>query len=253
MLHEITWEDFDAFAKSGGVIVLPVGSTEQHGPHLPLGSDTIIATEIAKDLAKGRQDVMVAPSIAWGFKPQPGSSGGQDFPGTLSLDGNTLSLLVRDFVSESLRHRIKKIIILDGHYENSLFLNEGIDLALRDRDYPSNVKVLIVRWFELLSQAEFEKIFPGFEGVALEHAANMETALMLHFRPELVKKEKILHGDRAEKVVPYTVLPPYKELIPKTGVLTVIKRTPTAQQGSEMASLLRQRLEKILKSEFDLS
>jgi creatinine amidohydrolase len=252
MMHEITWEDFDVFAKRNGVIILPVGSTEQHGPHLPLGSDTIITTEVAKDLANGRRDVMVAPSISWGFKPQPGSSGGQDFPGTLSLDGNTLSQLVRDFVRESLRHKIKKIIVLDGHYENSLFLNEGVDLALRDRGYPSNVKVLIVRWFDLLTQGEYEKIFPGFEGVALEHAANMETALIMHFRPELVKERKILRGDRAHKVVAYTVLPPYKELIPRTGVLTEIKQTPRAQQGNELANLLKQKLKQVLKSEFAL-
>jgi creatinine amidohydrolase len=252
MLHELTWEDFGELAKRGCVIIVPVGSTEQHGPHLPLGSDTIIATEIAKDLAHERNDVVVAPPIPWGFKPQPGSSGGQDFPGTLSLDSNTLTSIVRDIVRESLRHKIKKVIILDGHYENSLFLNEGVDLALRDRGYPSNVKVLIVRWFELISQSEFEKIFPGFEGVALEHAANMETALLMRFRPDLVKKEKIGHGDRAEKVVPFTVLPPYKTLIPKTGVLTEIKGTPTMQQGNEIANLLKQRLTKILKSEFAL-
>lgn len=253
LMHEVTWEDFGAFVNRGGVLILPVGATEQHGPHLPLGSDTILATEIAKDFMKDRfEDIMLAPTIPWGFKPQPGSSGGQDFPGTLSLDGNTLSLLVRDFVREALRHKVRKMIVFDGHFENSLFLNEGVDLALRDYGYPSGVKILIVRWFELLGQDEYEKIFPGFEGAALEHAANMETALMMYLRPELVKKERIGSGDSADRVVPYTVLPPDKDLIPRTGVLTRIRRTPTEQQGSEMVGLLKQKLNSILKSEFSL-
>jgi creatinine amidohydrolase len=178
-MQEVTWEDFESFVRRNGVVVVPVGSTEQHGPHLPLGVDAIVPFEISKSLAE-KMDVMVAPPITWGFKPQPGSSGGEDFPGTCSLDGATITALVRDFTRELIRHKVKKIIILDGHYENSLFLNEGAELALRDSSRPSGVKLVIVRWFELVQPEEYNSIFPNFEGVSLEHAANLETALMLY-------------------------------------------------------------------------
>lgn len=246
-MHEITWEDFRSFAGRGGVLVLPVGSTEQHGPHLPLGVDTIIPLEIAKRLAE-KSDVVIAPPIAWGYKPQTGSSGGTGFPGTCSLDATTLIALVRDLLREFIRHGIRKVILLDSHYENALFLSEGVDLALRDSGPPPNTKVVIVRWFDLVKAEEFDKVFPDFEGVALEHAANLETAMMLYLRPELVKREKI-HGDKAERYPPYLVLPPTEDLIPKTGVLTNIKRVD-ASQGEELTRIVIDRLLELISTEF---
>jgi len=245
-MQEVTWEDFEAFVKRDGVVIVPVGSTEQHGPHLPLGVDAIIPFELSKRLAE-KIEVMVAPAIPWGFKPQPGSSGGSGFPGTCSLDGATLVAVVRDFLRELIRHKVKKIIVLDGHYENSLFLNEGVDLALRDNGYPSGVKIVVARWFELVRAEEFSSIFPGFEGVALEHAANMETVMMLYFRPELVKQK--IRGDRAQRNPPYVVLPPTQDLIPKTGVLTDIKPV-TAQQGEKIAEIVVERLIGLISKEF---
>jgi creatinine amidohydrolase len=246
-MHEITWEDFQSFSKGDGILILPVGSTEQHGPHLPLGVDTIIPCEIAKRLAE-RTDVMVAPAIAWGYKPQPGSSGGTDFPGTCSLDATTLITLVRDLLRELLRHGIRRMILLDGHYENALFLSEAVSLALRDSGAPPNTKIVIVRWFDLVKAEEFDRIFPDFEGVALEHAANLETAMMLYLRPELVKREKI-HGDRAERYPPYLVLPPTEDLIPRTGVLTGIKRVDSLQ-GEELTNIVVDRLLELIGTEF---
>jgi len=246
-MQEVTWEDFEAFVKKSGVVIVPVGSTEQHGPHLPLGVDAIIPFELSKRLAE-KMDIMIAPSITWGFKPQPGSSGGGEFPGTCSLDGTTLIALLRDLLRELIRHKVKKIIVLDGHFENSLFLNEGVELALRDHGYPTGVKVVIARWFELVNTDEYNRIFPNFEGIALEHAANLETVMLLHFKPELVKKDKI-RGDRAQRSPPYTVLPPTQDLIPKTGVLTEIK-TVNAQQGEKIADIVVERLTDLIQKEF---
>jgi len=246
-MQEMTWEEFQAFVKRRGVLVIPVGSTEQHGLHLPLGVDAIVPYEIAKKLAE-KSDVVVAPQIAWGYKPQPGSSGGTDFPGTCSLDASTLIALVRDLIRDLIRHGVRKTIVLDGHYENSLFLNEGVDLALRDSGRPSNTKVVIARWYELIRSEEYQKIFPGFEGVALEHAANMETAMMLYLRPELVRKDKI-KGDSAQRYPPYVVLPPTEDLIPKTGSLTRIKNV-NAQQGERMTEIAVSRLLELIRTEF---
>ena len=246
-MQEMTWEDFREFVKRDGVLVIPVGSTEQHGPHLPLGVDAIVPYEIAMRLAE-KADVVVAPQIAWGYKPQPGSSGGTDFPGTCSLDGATLTGIVRDLLRDAIRHGVRKVIVLDGHYENGIFLCEGVDLALRDSGRPANVKVVVARWFDLIKPEEFNKIFPGFEGVALEHAANMETAMMLYFRPELVKMDKI-KGDSAERNPSYIVLPPTKDLIPKSGVLTKIK-TVNARQGEQMTQIAVSRLLDTIKTEF---
>ncbi|MGA2785355.1 MAG: creatininase [Candidatus Bathyarchaeia archaeon] len=247
-LHEMTWEEFESFVKKYGVVVIPVGSTEQHGPHLPLGTDTIVVSEIARKLAE-KIDIVVMPSVAWGYKPQPGSSGGALFPGTCSLDGATLIELVRDLLRELIRNKASKIILLDGHYENSLFLNEGVDLGLRDSGCPSDVKVVIARWFDLVKPEEYENIFSGFKGVGLEHAANLETALMLELRPELVNINKI-RSDKPERNPPYQVLPPTSNLIPKTGVLTEIG-TVSAHQGALIIQIIIERLINLIKQEFN--
>jgi creatinine amidohydrolase len=247
-LHEITWKEFESFVKKDGVIAIPIGSTEQHGPHLPLGTDTIVVSEIAKKLAE-KIDIVVMPPVTWGYKPQPGSSGGAHFPGTCSLDGTTLIGLVRDIIRELIRNKTRKIMLLDGHYENSLFLNEGVDLGLRDSGYPSNVKVVIARWFDLVKPEEYENMFPGFKGVALEHAANLETALMLELRPGLVKINEI-RGDKPERNPPYQVLPPTSDLIPRTGVLTEIG-TVTAHQGAQIIQIVIERLTNLIKKEFN--
>jgi creatinine amidohydrolase len=110
------------------------------------------------------------------------------------------------------------------------------------------VKVAVVRWFELVKGDEYNVIFPNFEGVALEHAANLETAMMLHFRPELVKKNKI-RGDRAQRNPPYVVLPPTRDLIPKSGVLTKIK-TVNAHQGKKITNIVVERLIDLIRKEF---
>ena len=246
-LHEMTWEEFESFIEKGGVVVIPIGSTEQHGPHLPLGTDTIVVSEIAKKLAE-KIKIVVTPPVTYGYKPQPGSSGGALFPGTCNLDGTTLIGLVRDIIRELIRNKTRKIILLDGHYENSLFLNEGVDLGLRDSGYPGNVKVVIARWFDLVKPEEYENIFSGFKGVALEHAANLETALMLELRPGLVKVNKI-RGDKPERTPPYQVLPPTSDLIPKTGVLTEIG-TVTAHQGAQVIQIIIERLTNLIKKEF---
>jgi len=77
----LTWEEY-ASAVSDGILILPVGATEQHSPHLPLGVDTIIPETIALTLAE-RVGALVAPVLPYGYKSQPSSGGGPLFPGTM--------------------------------------------------------------------------------------------------------------------------------------------------------------------------
>ena len=86
-MDHMTWPEFKE-AKTRPVIV-PIGSTEQHGQHLPIGTDAVLATRVAEDLAE-RIDGTVLPTLSYGYKSKPLSGGGPLFPGTIDMNGVTV-------------------------------------------------------------------------------------------------------------------------------------------------------------------
>ena len=132
LMNRLSWPEYRERTLQGGApVLLPVGATEQHGPHLPLGTDALLASAVAEGVAH-KVGGVVAPAFAYGFKSQPKCGGGQHFTGTTSLDAATLIATVRDTVREFHRHGVRKLIVVNGHYENQWFLIEGIDLAMRE-------------------------------------------------------------------------------------------------------------------------
>src|SRR5699024_5158573 len=168
--------------EQGAVVILPVGSTEQHAYHLPLGTDwyqalgkcSLIAEEI---------DGIVAPPLTYGYKSVQTSGGGQSFPGTTSLSAATLIALVQDILLETVRHGAKKIVVFDGHYENAMFLHEAIDLVMDH--VPEDVKIVKIVPGDMSEEVMEKLISHEMKSMALEHAGLLETSLMLHLKPEL--------------------------------------------------------------------
>ena len=87
LLNEISWYDYQDKIKNQHILIIPIGATEQHGPHLPLGVDAMLATAFSLALAKQINGV-VAPTLNYGYKSLPLSGGGPFFPGTIDLNGN---------------------------------------------------------------------------------------------------------------------------------------------------------------------
>jgi creatinine amidohydrolase len=208
-IADLPWTEYQRrVERDDPVVLLPIGSLEQHGPHSPLGSDEILTRLIAGEVAR-RVGGLVAPSIAYGCRSQPRTGGGWHFPATTSIEGNTLALLVRDILREFARHGIRKIAVLDTHYENEWFVIEGIEQALREmrRDGLNDVKIVKFRYFEFITPDILERVFPdGFPGWALEHGGVMTTSLHLYLTPELVDmSEAPAHG--VIEYPPYDVFP----------------------------------------------
>lgn len=214
-MGELTWEEYDQRIESGPVF-LPVGSTEQHGPHLPLNVDTVIAAELAERTAD-RVDGVVAPPLPYGFNSQGDSGGGPDFVGTTNLDGETLRRTTADLLAEFVGDGATHLVAINGHYENEYFLRAAIDDHLDDQAGT----VIIASWWDLLSADLREEIFEavdgGFPGWTTEHAGVIETSLMLYFRPDLVREDRI-ENDHADRTPPYIVKPAPEETVPDTGV-----------------------------------
>ena len=226
LMWEMTWPEVNRCIEEHTPIALIVGATEQHGPHLPLGTDVICPYEVLKRVA-GMVPLVLAPPITYGYKSRPLSGGGQGFVGTTSLSAATLIGLVRDIVGEFLRHGWTRIVVVQDHLENQNFVFEGIDLAVRDRGAGQSKIVLVEDWLAELSAAELEILFPeGFPGAAVEHASVLETSAMLALRPDLVRQELIADDAAAYRPEGYDLIPPPPEITTRSGVLS------RASQGS---------------------
>ena len=148
--------------------ILPIGAIEQHGPHLPLGTDWIVVQEIARRVAEKIGNCYLLPTI-----PYSNSQEHLDFIGTISLRPSTLANVVRDIVLSLYLHGIKKIVIVQGHGGNWIVKPTIRELNL---EYP-DLKV-IHAW--------------PMGGKPVEvHAGEAETSRLLYLREDLVRKDKL--------------------------------------------------------------
>lgn len=244
-MQEMTWQDFNE-KKKGSVVILPIGSTEQHGPMLPLSVDAIISTGIAEKIAK-KVNGIVAPCICYGYKSAPLSGGGPAFPGTIDLNGVTLMHLVEDVLEEFIRDDIKKIFIINGHFENEAFILEAMDLVSRRHE---DVTMIESSWWDQISEETMAKVFDEVEypGIELEHAGILETSLTLYFRPELCHMDRFVE-DGVEGLLGYSIYPPSKCEVTETGLLTTA-RTSTAEKGEMLAEDITEHYVNILEKRF---
>ena len=126
-LEEATWQEVDAFLKTGSEkfsskgVLLPTGSTEQHGPMGSIGTDTICATAIAEEAAK-RAGLYMAPPI--GYAPAPFN---MSFPGTISVTVSVFSALLTEFVLSLLKHGFDFVYILNGHGANVEVIDQLVE------------------------------------------------------------------------------------------------------------------------------
>ena len=243
LAQHLTWEEYREMVK--GVVILPIGSFEQHGPALPLNVDVIIPTSLAEGVAK-EIGAMVLPAITYGYKSQPTSGGGPLFPGTTSLDGETLIHLILDILRDTYRHGGRKFLLLNGHYENAAFATEAIDLFLREA---KDAHVVLLAWWDVVSTRLVDEIWAeaGFPGWDTEHAAIAETSLMLYYAPEEVRVDKIIN-DQSERTPKYAIFPPPADIVPKSGVLYKAKYA-SKEKGEKLARELISTITQIVKQE----
>src|ERR1700728_3117282 len=157
-MNQLSWPQYRRLVGAGKTpVFLPVGALEQHGPHLPLGTDALLASAIATGVA-AQVGGVVAPALSYGYKSQPKCGGGQHFCGTTSLDAATLIGQVRDTVREFVRHGVERLVLVNGHYENQWFLIEGIDLALRECCAP-HLSVMRLEYWDFCTEQTLAAIF----------------------------------------------------------------------------------------------
>jgi creatinine amidohydrolase len=230
-MAELSWPEYAAKLAAGAPVFLALGATEQHGPHLPLGVDVVLPTAVCERVARILGGI-VAPTIPYGYKSQPRSGGGQGFPGTTSLDAQTLALVLRDVIRDLGHDGVKRLVLVNGHYENAWPAVEGLDLAMRElrRDGIGDMVAIRLEYWDFVRRATLDRLFPeGFPGTELEHASLLETSMMLLLRPDLVEMDKV-PSDGPARFPTYDRTPVRPGFVPASGVLARAQGA-TAEQG----------------------
>ncbi|MGO1199697.1 MAG: creatininase family protein, partial [Dermabacteraceae bacterium] len=161
----------DWMARGGSTVIVPAGAFEQHGPHLPMGTDALLSATIAEAVA-ARMGAKVAEPFSYGYKSQQKSGGGDHLPGTISLDAAALIAQARCVIAGFLSQGVANVVVLNGHFENYQFLYEAADLALGDLRADgigggggSAPSVLLLSYWDYVSEGTLAEVYPdGFPG-----------------------------------------------------------------------------------------
>lgn len=178
-LAAATWPTIAEMMDSASVALLPIGSTEQHGPHLPTGTDHVIAKALAT-AASERTDAFRLPTLPIGV-----SGHHRHFPGTLWVDGPRFRQFVRNWSKNIAAHDIRKIIFVNAHGGNVEPLREV------GRDLHREEVAFATEW--MWNESIPDLVAESFERPG-PHAGPKETAMMLHIDPETVDTESLEHA-----------------------------------------------------------
>lgn len=203
-LLEMTWEEAERKLKESDIVILPVGSIEQHGPHLPLGTDSMITDEIAKKVGSKLLErgikVVLAPPLFFGCSDEH-----IEYAGTISLKPETLIDVLYDICKSLVIHGAKKILIFCGHGGNFAVLD------IVSRKIGTDYGIFVFYTFPFSKKATESLISEEQLGGA--HADELETSMMLAIHPDLVNIDKAVKEMPAKivKIKKYIKLGPVAE------------------------------------------
>ncbi len=187
-MSEVEWrklraDQLRAAAKQDAIVILPVGSIEQHGPHLPVEVDSMLGEQVAlrtaRKLVKAGHPALVLPNLWTGV-----SEHHMSFGGTITLDLPTFCAVLEQIVKSVLRHGFKRVVLLNGHGGN-----ENLMRSVTDELTPK-YRAPIVEFTYWYAAAEAIGAILETQGNVL-HACEAETAMMMAVRPELVAEARI--------------------------------------------------------------
>lgn len=171
-LSHITWPQAETYFKESDMVIVPIGSIECHGRHLPLGTDTLIPNKIL-ELIEEKSDILIAPTIPYGACQSL-----EDYPGTINIDIEILYQFLNQVVQNLYNHGARKILILNGHGGNIKVIERlGLDFEKK------GAMVVMLNWWLMAWDMN-----PAWKG---GHGGGEETAGVLAVDPSLVNKEEI--------------------------------------------------------------
>ncbi|MBX6376172.1 MAG: creatininase family protein [Acetobacteraceae bacterium] len=241
----LTAAELNERAAAGALVIVPVASLEQHGPHLATGVDIVCATAVAQRVARlldaAGEAVVVTPCVWTGLAEHHVA-----FGGTVTLDYATFAAVLRGVVRSAARAGFKRVMLLNGHGGNA----EAVAVAATELSVELGIAVAAGTYWHLAPEA-IAPILDRQPG--LMHACEAETSMMMVLMPEAVRREKLqeAHGPHSTRVEgqPSALARrrSFKELTP-SGVIGDA-RTASAEKGEKLLAAVAERIAAILRNE----
>lgn len=176
--NRLTWEDMNEAIAMQKVVILPTGSTEQHGKHLPLDTDAFLVESVCHELGRRIPDrVLVLPTVSYGLNLHH-----IDFPGTIHIEPEVFIAFCLNITKSVAYHGFEKILLVNGHGSNFPL----VDLVARKTVLSTESLCFATNYFVFLADVFAEVL----ESENLGHADELETSLYLHLARERVKMDK---------------------------------------------------------------
>ena len=244
-LEEMTWPKIQEAINDGyNTIIFSVASTEQHGPQLPIGTDSYGGDYYAQSVAEKLGNALVAPTIRFGC-----SKHHMGFPGTIAISTEVLIGLIQDVCIALDHHGFENIVIISSHGNN-----HGPVIAAAQEVATKTKATIIALAYPNQSTNRMDKVYENY-GITPEeagyHAGASETAFIMAYRPDLVDREKLQRGyvgPYAEKFF-YT-----SEELQRIAPIGVFGDPTKASKdmGKDMMEVITDRYVEIIKKEIDL-
>jgi creatinine amidohydrolase len=220
---EQAWPELTHLARTPEVGLVPVGATEQHGPHLPTGTDTIIASALC-DAASARTGAPVLPAVAIGCSYGHGTA----LPGQLSLSPALLAEVLGEYARWAAASALTRLLFVNAHFGNVGALLAATDeIRLRHPE----LRAGIANWWALDPAVGAEMSADGDD----VHANRAETALMMHIAPELVHLDRLADADDPDRTT--TLVFRYTAPVLSTNGVTGRPSEATADLGAKLFAL----------------
>jgi creatinine amidohydrolase len=240
MWKELTAADLRDKAQAGATVLLPVASIEQHGPHLPVGVDTILCEGVCKAAAEaiaGEMAIVVAPTLWCGMAEHHMAYGG-----TFTFDIPVYRAVLLCFLKSLERHGFKRVLIVNGHGGNIAALGAFLPDFARE----TALTVRFITYFDP-ARAALPALLEDQEGV--HHACEVETSMMMVLAPETVRREKLAdaHGPPRSTSPPASVgrFRSFRDITP-SGVIGDARKA-TAEKGAKLIAACRDGVAGVLR------
>ncbi len=176
LLENITMADFQKGLKKTKILIIPFGTVEEHGSHLPLSTDTMQVYEVVKEVAQ-RVKVFVAPPLHYGVLTST-----RNHAGSIGISANSLRMITRDIIKSGYIKGLRNFILISGHAGN-IHMSALKEIGEEMIDEFDDIKIAVISEYDMIRKESDKFVETKDDG----HAGEIETSRILYLAPQLVK------------------------------------------------------------------
>ncbi|MDO5016677.1 MAG: creatininase family protein [Eubacteriales bacterium] len=241
-IKNLSWTEFMERKDENKTVIIPTGAVEIYGPHLPMGSDGIVAHAIAEKVAE-RMNLLIAPSI-----DMADSSALLDIPGTFTLSKELYLMWLDELMQNLVGYGFEKFLFITGHASTC----DSVAYIAREYQLENAIKWAQVDWWRFAA-AHSEDILEEKGRMAHGHASECGTSVMLYLRPDLVNMDKAERVEPDEKLYAFPDIQRFVPISDKTPNAIVGDASKgTAEKGEKIVKKSVDRIVEFLTKEWGL-